>query len=139
MPDEAFRNGPLVSAPVPIAVHSAQGALSSVLGNVGANARLDCEGRWVSNADAVDRDLIRDVKARKGPSVDEENDHPDDYGGYPVLASGTACTDSDQDGMPDAFEARYGFSSTDAADNRLDADGDGYTNLEEYLNGTRPR
>ena len=40
--------------------------------------------------------------------------------------------------LHDAFEARYRFSSTDAAANRLDADGDGYTNVEDYLNGTSP-
>lgn len=46
--------------------------------------------------------------------------------------------DSDGDGMPDDFEALHGFNPyTD--DSRLDTDGDGLTNLEEFRLGTNPR
>ena len=41
--------------------------------------------------------------------------------------------------MPDSWEARYGLDPTDSGDNKGDADADGYTNIEEYLNGTSPR
>jgi pectate lyase len=41
--------------------------------------------------------------------------------------------DTDQDGMPDAWETEQGFDPA-VADNNGDADADGYTNLEEYLN-----
>ena len=41
--------------------------------------------------------------------------------------------------MPDAWEKEHGLNPAQASDNRLDADGDGYTNVEEYLNGTNPR
>jgi hypothetical protein len=41
--------------------------------------------------------------------------------------------------MPDEFEERFGFDPTDTADASGDADGDGYTNLEEYLNGSVPK
>jgi hypothetical protein len=45
--------------------------------------------------------------------------------------------DADMDGLPDAWEARYGLDPTrDDADG--DADGDGFTNLEEYLCNTDP-
>lgn len=45
--------------------------------------------------------------------------------------------DSDGDGMPDSFEAQYSFlSSTNSADALLDHDGDGVSNLSEYLAGT---
>jgi pectate lyase len=138
LPDEAFRSGPIASGPVPISVQSADAAYTSVLGDVGANARLDCEGRWVSNADRVDQELIAHVKNRTGPASRSEMEHQDQYGGYPVLSAGTACADTDEDGMPDAFETRYGLDPRLSQDNRLDPDGDGYTNLEEYLNGTRP-
>ena len=41
--------------------------------------------------------------------------------------------DTDNDGMPDTWETTHGLNPN-AADNSGDADGDGYTNLEEYIN-----
>lgn len=56
--------------------------------------------------------------------------------------NGTAYTDTDHDGMPDAWETARGLDPN-VADNNGDDDGDGYTNLEEFLNGptvsTAPR
>lgn len=46
--------------------------------------------------------------------------------------------DSDRDGMPDAWEKRYGFNPKNATDATADDDQDGFTNLEEYRNGTAP-
>ena len=40
--------------------------------------------------------------------------------------------------MPDEWEIRYSLDPSDASDNAKDKDGDGYTNIEEYLNGTNP-
>jgi hypothetical protein len=42
--------------------------------------------------------------------------------------------DTDDDGMPNAWEVQHGFDPANASDGALDADGDGYTNLERYLN-----
>ena len=36
--------------------------------------------------------------------------------------------------MPDAWEASHGLEPDDPDDRNGDRDGDGYTNLEEYLN-----
>lgn len=47
--------------------------------------------------------------------------------------------DTDFDGMPDAWELAHGLDPDNPADAHLDADGDGLTNLEEYLAGTDPR
>ena len=41
--------------------------------------------------------------------------------------------DTDNDGMPDTWETMNGLNPAVADDNG-DADGDGYTNLEEYIN-----
>ena len=41
--------------------------------------------------------------------------------------------DSDRDGMRDASEQSVGLDPTDPEDRNLDRDGDGYTELEEYL------
>jgi pectate lyase len=40
--------------------------------------------------------------------------------------------------MPDTWELSYGLNPSDPSDGPQDADGDGYTNLEEYLNNTNP-
>jgi pectate lyase len=65
-------------------------------------------------------------------------DSPHDVGGWPALASVPAPPDSDDDGMPDAWENKFGLNPRAAADRALDTDGDGYTDVEEYLNGTDP-
>ena len=50
-----------------------------------------------------------------------------------------ASVDSDNDGLPDAYEERYGFNPNDPSDAGEDSDGEGATNLEEYKAGTNPR
>ena len=46
--------------------------------------------------------------------------------------------DSDNDGMPDAWETKYGLDPTDASDASSDRDNDGVTALNEFLEGTIP-
>lgn len=46
--------------------------------------------------------------------------------------------DSDLDGMPDAWETAAGLSPNSNADAALDKDGDGQSNLAEYLADTNP-
>src|SRR5207249_2035371 len=41
-------------------------------------------------------------------------------------------------GLPDEWELANGLSPANAADAGLDSDGDGLTNLQEYLSGTDP-
>ena len=65
-------------------------------------------------------------------------DSQETVGGWPELDPGQPPPDSDHDGMPDGWELRYGLAPVDAADGAGDADGDGYTNLEEFLNVTDP-
>ena len=59
---------------------------------------------------------------------------PSEVGGYPNY-QGTPKVDSDTDGMPDEWERSHGLDPNNAADSNLDRDGDGYTNIEEYING----
>ena len=49
------------------------------------------------------------------------------------MVSRPAGFDTDNDGMPDAWETAHGLNPA-VADNNGDFDGDGYTNLEEYIN-----
>ena len=61
-----------------------------------------------------------------------------DLGGWPDLEEGPAPTDTDRDGLPDPWETEHDLDPADALDAGGDADGDGYTNIEEYLNGSDP-
>ena len=55
--------------------------------------------------------------------------------GYGTLAAGTAPVDTDQDGMPDAWETKYGLDPKSPTDATGDFDHTGYTNIEKYING----
>jgi hypothetical protein len=46
--------------------------------------------------------------------------------------------DTDNDGMPDEWEERYGLNPYDPMDASQDQDEDGITNIEEYQQGTNP-
>lgn len=88
---------------------------ADMLGSVGAS---------LPARDAVDTRLINQYKAGNGGLQSS--------GTFPTIAGGTAPTDTDQDGMPDAWESARGLDPK-KADNNGDDDKDGYTNLEEYL------
>lgn len=135
------RNSPLPAAPVPVSVESAQSAWDRLVGSgdVGANRRVTCDGKWVGNQDSVDQRALGQARAGSGPSASQLPQDENDAGGYPSMTPGSKCADADRDGMPDAFEERFGFNKSSASDALLDADNDGYTNLEEYVNGSNPR
>jgi len=40
--------------------------------------------------------------------------------------------------MPDAWETEYGLNPRDASDASSDLNGDGYTNIEDFINGLAP-
>jgi len=61
-------------------------------------------------------------------------DSQDDVGGWPILVSTAAPLDTDHDGMPDEWETANSLDLNDAAD-RNNLDENGYTMLENYLNG----
>ena len=67
-------------------------------------------------------------------SVPNANQLDSDGDGKGNLCDG----DDDNDGMPDGFELANGFDPLDAADAAQDADGDGISNLEEFLEGSDP-
>lgn len=63
---------------------------------------------------------------------------PDEVGGYPDY-NGQPYVDSDSDGLPDLWERAHGLNPTDASDAMGDLNGDGYLNVEDFINGLDPR
>ena len=94
---------------------------------------LETAGASLSR-DSVDARIVADVRARAGTIIDDVSETP----GWPTLATSPPPHDSDGDGMPDAFEESVGLDPADAGDGPGDRDGDGYTNLEDYLNSLVP-
>jgi len=58
--------------------------------------------------------------------------------GKPVTAFFSAPGDADADGMPDAWETKYGLNPKDASDAAKDLNGNGISNLDEYKRGLDP-
>lgn len=59
---------------------------------------------------------------------------PSQMGGYPEY-KGEPYVDTDMDGMPDDWENKNGLNPKDPSDANGDLTGDGYTNIEKYING----
>lgn len=132
-------------------IMSAKNAYNYVLDNVGAN---------IPKRDIVDERIIEQVRTGKvynAPGIDSIDFYQfkhrrlpkDSYkqgiitdirqvGGYPEY-KGTPYIDTDKDGMPDAWEKKYKLNPNDPSDAIKDCNGDGYTNIEKYINGINPK
>lgn len=114
----------------PVTTHSAEEAFEVVLAQAGA---------VLPRRDPVDERIVNEVRSGEPTFGNGIILTHEAVGGWPEYRSVLAPLDSDRDGMPDAWERRHGLDPSDPADGADDSDGDGYTNLEEYLNGTSPR
>jgi hypothetical protein len=148
-------NAPFAHAPLPI--QPADKAYETVLANAGAN---------LPRRDPVDERIIKQVRTgviqpmqiAKGSQekakfygyaqkyTDELAElvtkgfvtDPSEVGGWPEY-KGTPYQDSDGDGMPDDWEKAHGLNPNDASDASGDLNSDGYTNIEDFINGLDPR
>ena len=91
-------------------------------------------GASLQMRDGVDRRIMGEIQAGKGRIINSQND----VGGWPVYDTGRYPFDQDGDGMPDGWEKSHGLNPLDGTDQTQDPDGDGYTNLEEFINGQEP-
>ena len=120
---------------------------------------LENAGATIPKRDQVDERIARTVKSGKPeyiegvslegvPQFKHRRLPPDSYkmgiitdisqvGGYPEY-KGEPYKDSDVDGIPDSWEKKYGLNPNDASDANGDLNGDGYTNIEKYINGIDP-
>ncbi len=117
---------------------------------------LQHAGATLPKRDIVDERVIEEVKTGKNYYVKGLN--PDEFyqfeyrrlpkdsytkgiitdikqvGGYPEY-KGKPYVDTDKDGMPDKWEKANGLNPKDPSDALKDITGDGYTNIEKYING----
>jgi hypothetical protein len=131
-----------------VTTHTAREAYTNVLANVGAN---------FPKSDAIDLHILKDVRNRtaeytgtRGPTygdrpspnfagiIDTQTDDKSAAGSanfpWPEYKTYNVPTDTDHDGIPDDWEKAHGLNPNDATDANKDLNGDGYTNLEKYLN-----
>jgi hypothetical protein len=102
----------------------------SVKAKVGASLKRDALDIRLLGADGMGGEY----ETRQGGLVNT----PEDAGGWPALPTANAPLDSDKDGIPDDKEPdlppnRVPHWKHDPRNAHLDDDGDGHTNLEEYL------
>jgi pectate lyase len=110
----------------PVTTQTAEQAYRLVVAEVGATRPA---------RDSVDARVLSEVAA--GTAAHGERgiiDRPGDVGGWPRLQSTAAPADSDDDGMPDAWEAAHGLDPDNAADRNGPGRDGGSSNLESYLN-----
>lgn len=138
-------NYPFESLGVPIKEVTPEQAYVDVINDVGANGSLNKYGQFEEYLDEVDIEFINDVINRECAGCEPDPDYPEyiKYRKktdktkllYPVLPSYKRADnfDADRDGMPDVWESAMGLN-VNVDDSFIDDDGDGYTNIEEYLN-----
>jgi hypothetical protein len=131
-----------------VKTQSAREAFTNVLANVGAN---------FPKQDVVDLHVIKDARdgtaefiGTRGPTygdrpspnypgfIDTQSDDKSALGSknfpWPEYKTYNVPVDSDHDGIPDDWEKAHGLNPNDPSDANKDLNGDGYTNLEKYLN-----
>jgi len=119
----------------PITTETAEAAYRAVLAGAGATVPV---------RDAVDARIVQETRTGTATGSSPGGsatyglrqgiiDSQTEVGGWPAYKSGPAPTDTDHDGMPDAWEKAHKLNPNNDAD-RNGTTASGYTQLEEYLN-----
>ena len=98
---------------------------------------LNSAGATYPHRDAVDARVVAQVKTNTGTYINTQ----DEVGGYPAATCESTETDSDNDGIPDAWEDAHGLDKNDPSDSRTlclndpdDKSTYGYSWIEVYFN-----
>lgn len=113
------------SSSLPSQIDSAEVALQKVIEGAGCSLHRD----------SVDARLIDELKSlgKRGKLIAD----PAEVGGAGEIKGGSAPPDTDNDGIPDAWEAAHGMDASNPQDASR-ADASGYPMLEVYLNSLVP-
>lgn len=120
--------------PSQVRTQTAEEAYADVLADVGCNFPA---------LDPHDQRVIAEVRSgtarfkgsRSGlPGLPDSQEDVGGWDDYPAVHR-PAGWDTDGDGLPDEWETAHGLDPRDDRDGAADRDGDGFTNLEDYLNG----
>jgi hypothetical protein len=133
----------------PVTIQSAQDAYNSVLAGAGAT---------LPKRDPVDVRVVKEVETGIVPNMGKDMSTPNpnglpkndigtwgngfitdisQVGGYPEY-KGDPITYTQHDGIPDWWKKKYGLDVNDPDLAGKDCNGDGYTNIEKYLDGLDP-
>jgi len=116
---------------MPVTTYTALEAFDSVLAKAGAILPM---------RDSVDMRIVKDVQNRTGILIDVQGGLPhgtayaQTVGAWPVLVAYVPPADDDTDGMPNDWEVANSLNPANSSD-RAGIASNGYTNLENYLNG----
>lgn len=114
--DPYIKSTPYATSGLTSIAYPANSIEDKILSHVGAS---------LPTRDAVDTRIVNSYKNGTGTISTS--------GTYPNIADGTPYKDSDSDGMEDSWELANGLNPNDKSDGSKDRNGDGYTNLEEFL------
>jgi len=117
--DPAWRRLTPWEAPPVTEQVASKGMADCIVAAVGATAPV---------RDSVDMRVANDFMQGTGTIIDNVSFPAD----FPTFVNASPPADKDGDGMPDAWELAHNLNPN-ADDSALDADQDGYTNIEEYL------
>ena len=140
---QATRDTMRLDAPITftnVTTHSAQDAYERVLAYAGASLHRDWVDELIVNDTRNGEATCTGTQSNIPGIIDSQDDlkqaFPDagnDWSAWPDLTSEPAPTDTDKDGMPDAWESNNGLDKNNAADGKA-IGADGYSNLERYMN-----
>ncbi|MPY91080.1 MAG: DNRLRE domain-containing protein [Luteitalea sp.] len=116
-----------------------------ILATAGNSRGLNCNGTWFDRRDALDSVYVDQFYTETGGTAPIEfrpEETPqgqidaDEAPVVPTPAAGTPCADTDEDGIPNAWEILQCGTATCVQADAVSASG--YLMIEHYLNGSNP-